>query len=99
MSDPYDYGMRNSTYGNQKKRDPCMSNRPKIEEILMFPCIRCCQPAGSWCKRDPAEFRSWAKQALCADGTPPHHVERLWLAQGKTVVEIMDLRSAQKADT
>lgn len=59
------------------------SNRPTTEQVMEVWCLVCQAPPGQFCDRS----RDWTPStpdelAKAAAGTPPSHIERLWLRQG-----------------
>lgn len=68
-------------------------NRPRIEDILEVRCPVCLVPPTAFCRRAVREFRASTDKALAAAGTPPSHIERLWLRQGHGPADFPALRA------
>lgn len=53
-----------------------------VEQILEMWCLVCLAPPGSGRLRKTSEFCGLRDRILAVQGTPPSHMERMWLRQG-----------------
>lgn len=82
-------------------RDQPWHSRPKVEDILCYPCPTCDAAPQQWCSRVLGkDLKPTGRNKLrMASGEAPSHDERMWLAQGHDPSGFAALRGARRSGT